>query len=93
MSQVYGDVIGNADTASKWYSAINLSLTGDATASLTSVDGSANKSSVLTLATVNTNIGSFGDTLTVPRVTVNGKGLITAISNQINYQPQYFYQP
>ena len=82
VSQVYGDVIGNADTASKWYSAINLSLTGDATASLTSVDGSANKSAALTLATVNTNVGSYGDTLTVPRITVNAKGLVTAVANQ-----------
>jgi hypothetical protein len=82
VSQVYGDLIGNADTATKWATARNLSLTGDATASLTSVDGSANKSAVLTLATVNTNVGSFGDTLTVPRVTVNAKGLVTAVANQ-----------
>lgn len=45
-------------------------LTGDATAS---GPGSA----ALTLATVNSNVGTF----TYPSVTVNAKGLITAISN------------
>ena len=35
----------------------------------------------LTLATVNGNVGTFGSTTVVPLVTVNAKGLITAISN------------
>jgi hypothetical protein len=34
-----------------------------------------------TLATVNGNVGTFGSAAVVPLVTVNGKGLITAISN------------
>jgi hypothetical protein len=46
-------------------------LTGDATAS---GPGSA----VLTLATVNSNVGSFGDASDVATFTVNAKGLITA---------------
>lgn len=49
-------------------------LTGDATAS---GPGSA----VLTLATVNANVGSFGSVSSVGVFTVNGKGLITAASN------------
>ena len=48
-------------------------LTGDATAS---GPGSA----ALTLATVNTNTGTFGSGSVVPVITVNGKGLITAVS-------------
>ena len=48
-------------------------LTGDATAS---GPGSA----ALTLATVNSNVGSFGSASSVPIITVNGKGLITAVS-------------
>jgi len=36
--------------------------------------------SSLTLATVNSNTGSFGSTTVVPVITVNGKGLITAVS-------------
>ena len=48
-------------------------LTGDATAT-------GPGSSVLTLATVNSNVGTFGSGAVVPIVTVNGKGLITAVS-------------
>lgn len=48
-------------------------LTGDGTASGTG-------SVPLTLTTVNSNTGSFGAANTVPVVTVNGKGLITAAS-------------
>lgn len=48
-------------------------LTGDGTAS-------GPGSSVLTLATVNANVGSFGGASSVPTVTVNAKGLVSAIS-------------
>ena len=48
-------------------------LTGDVTAS---GPGSA----VATLATVNSNVGSFGGASSVPSFTVNAKGLITAAS-------------
>jgi hypothetical protein len=37
-------------------------------------------SNAATLATVNSNTGSFGSTSVVPVITVNGKGLITAVS-------------
>lgn len=36
---------------------------------------------VATLATVNSNVGTFGDSSHVAQVTVNGKGLITAVAN------------
>jgi len=73
-SAIVGDITGNAGTATKWATARNLSLTGDATATLSSVDGSADVSGALTLATVNSNVGTF------TKVTVNGKGLVTAAS-------------
>lgn len=47
-------------------------FTGDATSTV--------NTSALTLATVNSNTGSFGSTTSVPVITVNGKGLITAVS-------------
>lgn len=50
-------------------------LTGDATA------GPGTGSQAITLATVNTNVGSFGDASHVGGFTVNGKGLITAASS------------
>lgn len=36
---------------------------------------------VLTLATVNSNVGTFGDSSHVSQITVNGKGLITAAAS------------
>ena len=51
------------------------SITGNLTGDVTSV-GMAT-----TLATVNSNIGSFGNGANVAQITVNGKGLITAVSN------------
>jgi hypothetical protein len=50
-----------------------ISVTGDGT-------GSGTNSIPLTLATVNSNVGSFGGSSTIPVVTVNGKGLVTAAS-------------
>ena len=79
VSKVYADLIGNADTATAWKTARNLSLTGDATATFNNVDGTQNVSTAITLATVNTTVGTFGDAVTVPTITVNGKGLITEI--------------
>lgn len=74
-----GALVGNADTATKLATARNISTTGDATWTV-SFDGSANASASLTLATVNSNTGAFGDSITVPAITVNGKGLITAVT-------------
>jgi hypothetical protein len=71
-STIVGDISGNAGTATTWQTARDLSLTGDATATLASVNGSANVSAALTLATVNSNVGTF------TKVTVNAKGLVTA---------------
>lgn len=73
-SPIVSDVSGNASTATKWATARDLSLTGDGTATLASVDGSGNVSAALTLATVNSNVGTFTKT------TVNAKGLVTAAS-------------
>lgn len=70
----------NATTASAWQTARSLSFTGDATGSMT-LDGSANASAALTLASVNSNTGAFGSSTTVPVLTVNAKGLVTAASS------------
>lgn len=73
-STITGSIDGNAGTATKLATARNLSLTGDGTATLSSFDGSANVSAAFTLATVNSNVGTF------TKFTVNAKGLITAAS-------------
>lgn len=50
-------------------------LTGDGTA------GPGSGSQALTLATVNSNVGTFGDSTHVARVTVNAKGQVTAAAS------------
>ncbi|MCC6478338.1 MAG: hypothetical protein IT552_03935 [Sphingomonadaceae bacterium] len=56
------------------------SLTGDGTGTSAAFNGSAAASIPLTLATVNSNVGTFGSGSLVPVITVNGKGLVTAVS-------------
>jgi hypothetical protein len=43
-------------------------------------DATIGATGTLTLATVNSNVGTFGSAIVVPTVTVNGKGLTTAVS-------------
>jgi hypothetical protein len=74
-STISGSINGNAATATAWATARNLSLTGDGTATLASVDGTAAVSAAFTLATVNSNVGTFLKT------TVNAKGLVTAATS------------
>jgi len=44
-----------------------------------SSDATISNAGALTLATVNTNIGTFGSSTVIPSITVNGKGLITGV--------------
>lgn len=53
---------------------------GDVTSNATHT-GDATGSTALTLATVNSNVGSFGSATQVATFTVNGKGLTTAAAN------------
>ena len=72
---------GNVATATAWQTPRDLSLTGDGAATLSSVNGTSNVSTSLTLATVNSGPGSYGSASAVPVVTVNGKGLVTSSSS------------
>jgi hypothetical protein len=66
----FTNLLNSLTTSGNYISA----LTGDGTAS---GPGSA----VFTLATVNSNVGSFGSSTAIPSFTVNAKGLITAASS------------
>ena len=80
-ANVTGNLTGNADTATKWATARNLTISGDATGTFSGVDGTATVDAALTLATVNSNVGTFGNSTSVPTLTVNAKGLVTAASS------------
>ena len=81
IANIEGEITGNAATATKLATARTISLTGDGTWGVT-FDGSANVTSGLTLATVNSNVGSFGSASSSLSATVNAKGLVTAMAAQ-----------
>ena len=70
-STISGSVDGNAGTATKLATSRTLSVSSDATGSA-SFDGSANADIAMTLATVNSNVGTH------TKITINAKGLATA---------------
>lgn len=70
---------GNATTASSWQTARTLSITGDATWSI-SVNGSANVSAALTLANSGVTAGTYGSTTAIPVITVDAKGRVTGVT-------------
>jgi hypothetical protein len=75
-----GDLTGTAADATILENARTISATGDITWTSGDFDGSENVSGAATLATVNSNVGSFGSTSAIPVVTVNAKGLVTAVT-------------
>ena len=67
-----------------------IGITGDITYTSPSFNGSGNVTAAATLATVNSNVGSFGSATSIPVVTVNAKGLVTAVSTATVAGGQYF---
>ena len=72
---ITGSVTGNAGTATALATGRTISITGDLSYTSPSFDGSGNVTAVGTLATVNSNVGTFLKT------TVNAKGLVTAATS------------
>jgi len=77
-----GDLTGTAADATVLETARVFSASGDATATGVSFDGSANVDLALTLATVNSDVGTYGNTAAIPVITVDAKGRVTAVSTE-----------
>jgi len=73
-STVSADVTGNSGTTTKLATGRTISISGDLSYTSPSFDGSGNVSASGTLATVNSNVGTY------TKITVNSKGLATAAS-------------
>ncbi len=74
-------ISGLAGTATALATGRTLAITGDLTWTSPTFDGTGNVTAAGTLATVNSNVGSFGSATAVASFTANAKGLITAASN------------
>lgn len=70
-----------AGNATKLTTGRTIAITGDLAYTSPTFDGSGNVTAAGTLATVNSNVGTFGSATQGSVITVNGKGLITAASN------------
>lgn len=80
VANLTGELTGNASTATKLATARTISITGDATWTVT-FDGSANVTSGLTLANSGVTAGSYGLAGSVPQITFDAKGRATAAAN------------
>lgn len=76
-STIGGSIDGNAATATALATGRTISITGDMAYTSGAFDGTGNVTGTGTLATVNSNIGTF------TKITINAKGLATAGENAI----------
>jgi hypothetical protein len=80
VANITGNVTGNASTATALATARTISITGDATWTVT-FDGSANVTSALTLANSGVTAGTYGSASSVAQVTFDAKGRATSASS------------
>ena len=89
-SKVTGDITGNSGTATALATGRTISATGDVAYTSGSFNGTGNVTGTATLATVNSNVGTYGSSSSIPVVTVNGKGLVTGVTTATVAGGQYF---
>ena len=75
-----GDLTGTAQDATILETARTIAATGDITWTSAAFDGSENVTGAATLATVNSDVGTAGSSTSIPVITVNAKGLVTAVT-------------
>lgn len=80
VANLTGDVTGNASTATALQTARSISITGDASWTVT-FDGTANVTSGLTLANSGVTAGTYGSASSVAQVTFDAKGRATSASS------------
>jgi hypothetical protein len=71
---------GNASTATSLATGRTIGMTGDVTWTSGSFNGSANVTGTATLATTGVTAGSYGGNNSIPSITVDAKGRVTAVS-------------
>jgi hypothetical protein len=75
-----GNLTGLASSATQLQTGRTVAITGDLAYTSGSFDGTGDVTGTGTLATVNSNVGSFGSQTLIPVVTVNAKGLVTSVT-------------
>ena len=84
LSQLANDITYTEGTDTLSFGQANITIGSNALLSYNTFSGDLTVASngAVTLATVNSNVGSFGSGSAIPVVTVNAKGLVTAVSTQ-----------
>lgn len=77
---IQGDITGTSGTATALATPRNFSISGDGSAPAVAFDGTANVALSLTLASVNSDVGTYGSATAIPSITVDAKGRITSVS-------------
>ena len=84
LSQLANDITYTEGTDTLSFGQANITIGSNALLSYNTFSGDLTVAGngAVTLATVNSNVGSFGSGSAIPVVTVNAKGLVTAVSTQ-----------
>lgn len=85
-----GDLMGNAATSNiavALQTGRTISVTGDIAYTSEAFNGTNNVTGTAVLTNVNTSIGTFGTSTSIPTFTVNGKGLITGVTTNAVIAP------